>query len=198
MLSKNCNKCGKLKLAVDFHKHKKGKHGLKSACKDCVNLHTKNYSRTKDGLAATIYSSQKQTSRKRGHDNPDYSLAELREWLFAKPEFTDLYEKWVESGYETQLSPSCDRFDDYKPYTFDNMRLTTWRENKAKYIKDVKSGANTKQCRKVSQSTLNGELKIVFFSQMDAARKTGISRANIQKCCSGKRKTAGGYNWSYA
>ncbi len=35
----------------------------------------------------------------------------------------------------------------------------------------------------------------IFPSAADAGRKTGICGRNIISCCSGKRKTAGGYRW---
>lgn len=31
----------------------------------------------------------------------------------------------------------------------------------------------------------------------EAQRKTKVWASNIQKCCSGKAKTAGGYKWMY-
>jgi len=34
-----------------------------------------------------------------------------------------------------------------------------------------------------------------YESVKDAARRTGVNRANIHGCLSGKRKTAGGYHW---
>ena len=42
------------------------------------------------------------------------------------------------------LAPSIDRKDDYKPYTFDNIQLTTWQQNKAKGHEDCKNGINNK------------------------------------------------------
>lgn len=41
------------------------------------------------------------------------------------------------------------------------------------------------------------EVITTFYSQMEAFRQTGINGANISRCCSGKRKTAGGYKWEY-
>lgn len=41
----------------------------------------------------------------------------------------------------------------------------------------------------------DGELIAVFSSSNDAERKTGICGRNIRSCCSGKRNTAGGYQW---
>jgi len=75
-----------------------------------------------EGLAIAIL-------KKRGHLNPTYSLNELRDWLFSQDEFHKIYDEWVESGYDRWKRPSCDRLDDYKPYSLDNMRIVSWRDN---------------------------------------------------------------------
>ena len=36
-----------------------------------------------------------------------------------------------------------------------------------------------------------------FYGLHEARRKTGICYQNIYKCCKGKRKTAGGFQWKY-
>ena len=36
-----------------------------------------------------------------------------------------------------------------------------------------------------------------FISVSDASRETGISRSSISACCRGKRKSAGGFQWTY-
>lgn len=41
-------------------------------------------------------------------------------------------------------------------------------------------------------------IKVWFKSQAQAARRLGISQANIARCLAGKGKTCGGYTWSYA
>lgn len=43
---------------------------------------------------------------------------------------------------------------------------------------------------------LNGEIINIFPSAAEASRQTGISQGNISRCCRGKSKTAGGFNWS--
>lgn len=37
-----------------------------------------------------------------------------------------------------------------------------------------------------------------YYGYHEASRQTGIAYQNIYKCCKGKRKTAGGYQWGYA
>ena len=37
----------------------------------------------------------------------------------------------------------------------------------------------------------------IFYGCYEAQRKTGIDKCNINSCCNGKQKTAGGYKWLY-
>ena len=41
------------------------------------------------------------------------------------------------------------------------------------------------------------ETNTIYGSGLEAEEQTGISRANICGCCTGKRKTAGGFTWRY-
>lgn len=48
-----------------------------------------------------------------------------------------------------------------------------------------------------SKKVLCVEIGEVFESTMDAERKTRVNNSNISQVCNGKRKTTGGYHWSY-
>ena len=50
---------------------------------------------------------------------------------------------------------------------------------------------------RVAQYTKKGELIKIWESQSEASKETGIERSNINACCNGKIKTAGGYRWSF-
>lgn len=39
---------------------------------------------------------------------------------------------------------------------------------------------------------------VIFGSMSEASRETGAQLGHISRCCSGKRKTAGGFTWRYA
>ena len=41
------------------------------------------------------------------------------------------------------------------------------------------------------------ETKHVYDSAFDVERDTGVQRCKVVSCCTGNRKTAGGYHWSY-
>lgn len=52
--------------------------------------------------------------------------------------------------------------------------------------------------RSVSQFDLDGNLLQQFYSVAEAELETGVSHSKISAVCSGKRKSAGGFIWSYA
>lgn len=58
-----------------------------------------------------------------------------------------------------------------------------------------------KQKAKVSvpvvQFSLSGDQIAVYPSMIQAARELKLSHSSISECCSGKRKTLGGYMWKY-
>ena len=89
------------------------------------------YKKTKTGVINTMYGSQRGLSRKREHHLPRYTHQELKEWCFKQPIFHKLYRNWVKSGYYKMAKPSCDRLDNSKGYTFDNLRIVTFHENAA-------------------------------------------------------------------
>lgn len=49
----------------------------------------------------------------------------------------------------------------------------------------------------VYQYTLDGKLVAIWPSATDAEEKLGIKQCNISSCCHGKRKTTGGFKWSF-
>jgi group I intron endonuclease len=48
-----------------------------------------------------------------------------------------------------------------------------------------------------SRPTINLDTGCIYQSAKEAARQTGLSQQNISKCCTGQRKTSGGYRWAY-
>lgn len=42
------------------------------------------------------------------------------------------------------------------------------------------------------------ETQMTYGSTLEAATRTGINKGNINSCCMGRRKTAGGFRWEYA
>lgn len=73
----------------------------------------------------------------------------------------------------------------------ENLEWCTRQENSLKA-----SGRPMHSCF-IEQRNLSGELISVFPSQREAARVTGIHHEAINMCCTGRRKTAGGFCWNY-
>ena len=190
---KQCIKCGKFKKKGEFTKWVYSPDGVYHTCKKCYRISRK----TKINKIKTIYSSQITTSIKRTNVLPNYTKQELINWCLDQSLYHKLYTKWEGSNYNKRLAPSCDRIDDYKPYTLDNLQLMTWEENERKGNNDRKSGINNKHSKAIIQ--YNKEHKLIgnYYSIHEAERKTGISFQNISACCRGKRKSAGGYIWEY-
>lgn len=175
MEEKKCNKCKEVKSLSEF-----GKDKIK-----------------KDGLLGQIYDNQKQNSKAKGFQSPNYTKKELNAWCKKKSTWSKLFIKWKESGYKKDLIPSVDRMDDYKGYILDNIQLMTWGENKAKGEKDIKEGRNNKNTKAIFQYTKEGIFIKEYYSIQQAGRCTGIWPGNIWKCCKGKRKTTGSFIWQY-
>ncbi len=182
---KKCSKCKATKGLTEFSKNSCKRDGLDYSCKECI----KDYHRTKLGLLAQMYNSQKQSSKRRKHPMPTYSREEFLEAILAMPLFHTLYSTWVTSNYKLELVPSIDRLEDDLPYTEDNIQLGTWKENKDKEVKV--------QSKPVVQLSLTGVAIKYFESINSAARELDLHKANISGVCSGRYKTAGGYKFRY-
>jgi len=192
---KRCTACDTKKSLDSFTKNKTGLFKLESRCKECAL----EYNRTVEGLVRDIYGGQRSSSRHRKHPMPSYSKKELISWLYENG-LEALYKAWVASGYKKSLRPSTDRLDSLKPYTFDNMELVTWEENKRRGYEDVTNGvgAGGKRCRPVTQYTLEGGFVAEYPSVHAAARAIGINRANISAVANGRAKAAGEFLWKDA
>lgn len=197
MKTKYCSKC-ELGIAIKFFsKNITTKDGLQCWCKKCVIED----SRTINGLVRKIYSKQRESCRHRKHYMPNYSKDELLTWVSTQPLFFVLYEQWVKSGFQKDLIPSIDRKDDYKSYTFENIQIMTWIENRTKGYSSEKSIAARElfsiNPKKTYQFSLDCILINSFDSTFIAGKETGISHKNIGACCRNELLSAGGFLWSY-
>ena len=162
---------------------------------------------TLEGHITAIWNAQRQRSKHNGWAEPAYSREELIEWVRNQPNASDLYTAWELSGYEKNHAPSIDRLDDYKPYSFDNIRLVDWETNNKKGRDSQITGDNTKNCSAVRQLTMDGIPIQDFHSVSAAARALGISTSRICAAARGFRYkksgvkspiySTGGYKWEY-
>lgn len=195
---KKCPKCKRFKSFDEFNKNRAKLDGLSFECKICLSKIRKKYSRTKNGLIATIYGNQKNHSKKRKHNPPNYTLSQLRSWILLQDLFHKLYENWVKSDYKKDLVPSVDRKKDNLPYTLDNIQLMTWEENNEKGHEDIRSGkliCSIKSQKPVLQFDLQGNFIKEYVSMAQAERETNIHRGHISATCKNVYKSACGYIW---
>ena len=184
-----------------WQKNKQLLDGGYFVCKKWYKEYQLQYKRTKEGWARNTYHTQRKSSKHRKHPMPNYSLEEFTQWAFSQLNFDTLYASWVKSGYEQSFRPSADRLNDYNPYTLDNLRLVTFKENSVTGTRSEKAHkaydkVNALQGLTVHQYTLDGEHIASYKSSYVAAKATGIDQSSITKCCRGVAKTAGGFKWS--
>ena len=177
---KTCNVCNKNLPLEAFAIQKAGKDGRRASCKECVK---NTYLRTKEGLIIKMHANQRSKSKKRNHPQPSYTKEQLIDWCLNQPIFHTMYENWVNSNYVTNLIPTCDRLDDYKPYSLDNIQLRTYQENVNKYHRDSQNGINTKTAKAVSCFDLAGNWVADYHSLSAAARAFNTSESNIRNIC---------------
>lgn len=174
------------------------KRGIRYCCKPCSILREEDFRKSERGVVKRIYYDQRKSSKQRGHVPPNYSLKEFANWALSQHNFKSIYNSWVESNYEHLMSVSCDRLDDYKPYTLCNIRLTNWGQNKKKGHDDRVNGNNRKQSIGVYHVNEVGEVIGEYHSMADANRSTGDSLGKIKSRCHGEVKNPTGNSWMFS
>ena len=204
---KRCFKCGKVKPLSEFYKHKQMADGYLNKCKECAKKDSKNnhknfssfidsYDKTEKGVIRVIYKAQKFNSKRREMPSPSYTKKELRNWLYQN-DFKKIYDKWIENNFEKDLKPSIDRINDFKPYTFDNIRLVTWKDNREKEYRDILHGIGTagKKCKPVLCFDENTNLIAEYVSYSSAVRAVGYFFERVLHSHRPDRKN--GFIWWY-
>lgn len=99
-----------------------------------------------------------------------------------------LFKACVHCGKEGWKIIGCNRLDDTKPHSKDNVEPCCYHCN------CVLNGE--KISKQVYQYTIDGKLVRIWKSIKECG-KSGYSCGNISMCCNGLRKTHKGYRWSY-
>lgn len=158
---RTCRICGIKKPLYEFYKRERtpGKISYETRCKECVRKHTfdlyelnKNQEeyilkrkevnkiyrqKSKQNLKhwiSKIYDAMRTRNRKNFDLELPFSKEEFIQWLKTNywEKLNNMYQEYIDSGYDKYLCPSIDRINDYDSYCFPNMQLLTWRENDLK------------------------------------------------------------------
>lgn len=193
---KKCKDCG-IKKSLDMF------YGVQNECKDCTKNRVKlnrekvgtKYDFSEKGVFRVIYKTQKRHQKLRGHGEMPYTKSELIGWC-KENGFNTLFNEWVKSGHKKAMKPSVDRIDDFKGYSFDNIRLGTWQDNRNHQASDIRMGIGTggKRCKSVLK--LDCDMKVIceYVSFQSTCRDTGYSvEYQIKKGV----KCRNGFYWKY-
>lgn len=209
---KRCTVCKEIKGIRHFHKNRNANNGYKSSCAECCNELKRKKSKTKIGRIQNMYLTQRVNSKLRGHAPPTYTVYELMHWIVAQPGWKEMFQAWIDSGWNMELCPTCNRLDDDKGYSFSNIELMTQEDNNKDEHEKLKRGEiiqkktkkkitspNPKLFKKVKveQWTLDGKFIELHDSVSIAGKVVRVSSGHISAVCRNKRKTSGGYKWKY-
>ena len=197
---KKCFKCYEEKPLDDFYKHPQMADGHLNKCRPCtradVASNEEKYDQTEKGVVRVIYKTQKRHNLLRGHGAMKYTKEEFRDWLYSNG-FEVIYRAWRKGGFKKDEKPSVDRIDDFAGYSFDNIKLVTWKCNREHQAQDIINGIGTggKRCKPVMKSDIDGNCIAVYVSRSAAIRDTGYC---IDRNIRIGAKCRNGFFWSYA
>lgn len=78
---------------------------------------------------------------------------------------------------------------------FSNLEWVSHQDNINHGTRNLR--ANNTKSKEVYQFTKDGELVAKFRNGYEAQEVTKIKESSISACCNGRRKTAGGFKWSF-
>lgn len=171
-----CKVCKEKKCAGGFYSSNK------STCKVCVKQRTKNnyntlgngYDFTFKGVIRVLYKTMKRHQELRGHGELPFTKKGFKGWALDN-DYQELYTTWKNKGYLKEDKPSVDRLDDFKGYSFTNMRLVTWVENKQHQASDILTGEGTSgtRCHKLQKLDNKGCILDTYTSYQEVRRLEG-------------------------
>lgn len=153
---------------------------------------TRRFRRTPKGVLTNLYSKMRERTKRNGLEKMDFSLKEFHETFLCDDQFLEIYQEWVESGFDTYKKPSVDRKDNEKGYSRNNIQILSWEENRRKG-----DAENSRVTTPIIMFDKNGNKAAEFESIKFAVEVTGFSQGNISMCCQGKREHVHGYKFRY-
>lgn len=141
----------------------------------------KDYGTTPIGRAVALCSKYRAEDKKHNRGEGDLDSEWVLENILSKPCAHCGKTGWDVIG--------CNRLDNSKPHTKDNVEPCCKECNTKEYTKTLR-----KQVDQISPA--DGEVLKTWEIASDA-EKRGYCRSKIQACCRGERKTHGGFMWRY-
>lgn len=135
--------------------------------------------KTKMGRACYLLGSYKREDKKYNRGESDLTSKWIVENIFNKPCAHCGETDWTKIG--------CNRLDNSKPHTKDNVEPCCWECNLRLAGYEIK---------KIYQYTLDGKL-IKIWNSASQCEKNGFHCGHILDCCRGKQQTHKGYKWSF-
>lgn len=89
------------------------------------------------------------------------------------------------------------KFGEENSWAYLLIRKNGWEKEAFAHMKVYDHKKDNTINKKVYQFTLDGEKIGEYYSISEANRVTNVKNSGISKCCSGERKTAGGFKWSF-
>lgn len=135
----------------------------------------KEYRKTKKGFLVRLYDNMSQRIKGNQKKSNLYigkeivSKQDFYNWANNNNDFDILFEQWKESNYDRKFTPSIDRINSNKGYTFDNMEWVTHSEN---------SRRSSEYRRKL---LLNIETGIFYEGYEEAGRSVGSNRSQFRQ-----------------
>ena len=154
------------------------------------------YRKTKKGLLRNVYSDQVRhckITRAKYERKVHYTSDEFYNNYINNPVFGKLFDNWVNSGHKTELKPSFDRIDVKKDYSFDNLQIITWQENKTK----GHSECGILRTTPVFQTDSQGNILRRYNSIKEACEDTGCTPSCVVGVCRGKKENTKGFYFKY-
>lgn len=167
------------KPVIEFHKKSASKDGLHCWCKICVKEYNKKYP-----WKQILRDINHRCTNPKNNRYKDYGLKGIKN-KFKNPE-EDIKFLWFRDKAYNMSEPTIDRKNNNGDYTLENCQFIENRENCSKDKRKV-----------VLQYSLNGKFIKEFESIIKVERILKINHGHISQCCSGKRKTSGGFKWAY-
>ena len=140
------------------------------------------YRKTKNGRASMLLGRYNESDKKGGRGDGDLTIDWIVENIFSKPCVHCGKTDWKELG--------CNRLDNSKPHTMDNVEPCCEECNT-----DKEGEWLSKRLDQIDMIT--GEI-LKTWSSTSECSKNGYESGNVSKCCNGIRKSYKGYIWKYA